>query len=313
MISNVNDDRANAALTMELGGIMNEHGDENRISSSSLLREGSHEEENHVESSSPRNTTLRAYLSSPLFVELLCCLIPLILGIVLELANITPRIRLIPFQLLESSGEYVVNQIYNEILDGETISSTVLLLMACIIPSVIQFLLSYAEGKLHKSACVWFSGVGLTIFSTNGIKLYVGYLRPIFYDVCEPDDNYEQCGSESDREVRLSFPSGHASLSVCGLLILSLYLERRFGVSKLREVARHQTNGQIKVGPLRVLSIICYSPMLLALFIASSRVADNKHFPADVVGGAVLGGSIANMVHGIWYDRKIDILKCRRF
>jgi diacylglycerol diphosphate phosphatase/phosphatidate phosphatase len=144
------------------------------------------------------------------------------------------------------------------------------------------------------------------MFLTNSVKLYVGYLRPVFFDVCEPDGDYEECTSGEDREGRLSFPSGHASYSFCGLLLLSLYLERRFGVSRLRLWMHDPSSGQIVMGhkgPLRlarVVSILCYSPMVLAGFIAASRVVDNKHFPADVVGGAVLGGSIASLVHSIW-------------
>ena len=48
---------------------------------------------------------------------------------------------------------------------------------------------------------------------------------------------------------------------------------------------------------MRILSILCYSPMVVAIFIAASRVHDNMHFPADVVGGALLGGSVAALTH----------------
>lgn len=41
--------------------------------------------------------------------------------------------------------------------------------------------------------------------------------------------------------------------------------------------------------------------MALALFIAVSRVRDNKHFPADVVGGSLLGGSIAIFANSLWF------------
>jgi membrane-associated phospholipid phosphatase len=47
-------------------------------------------------------------------------------------------------------------------------------------------------------------------------------------------------------------------------------------------------------------SILCLLPLALALFIASSRVVDNKHFPADVVAGSVLGFSIARYFHFLW-------------
>jgi membrane-associated phospholipid phosphatase len=41
--------------------------------------------------------------------------------------------------------------------------------------------------------------------------------------------------------------------------------------------------------------------MGLATIIATSRVVDNKHFPADVVGGSVLGLGIAVYINGLWY------------
>jgi membrane-associated phospholipid phosphatase len=43
-------------------------------------------------------------------------------------------------------------------------------------------------------------------------------------------------------------------------------------------------------------------PMGLALFIAASRVVDNKHFPADVVGGSLLGAAISYYVYGLWFE-----------
>jgi hypothetical protein len=52
---------------------------------------------------------------------------------------------------------------------------------------------------------------------------------------------------------------------------------------------------------IRILSVFCLSPMLLAYIVAGSRVVNNYHHPADVVGGAVLGTGIAIFIHGIWY------------
>jgi diacylglycerol diphosphate phosphatase/phosphatidate phosphatase len=184
-----------------------------------------------------------------------------------------------------------------------------LMVFGGIAPYVIQMITSYFVGghkEFHKTSCVFFSGLGLTILLTNSVKLYVGYLRPIFYDICEPDEAYEECTSGEDREARLSFPSGHASFSFCGLVLLSLYLERSFGITKVRVWKHDESTGQIVLshtshpGLRRIISIVCYAPVLLAGFIAASRVADNKHFPADVVGGSILGSSVAMLVHGIW-------------
>lgn len=152
------------------------------------------------------------------------------------------------------------------------------------------------------------TAIGITCLVTSAVKLYVGYLRPIFYDVCVPDDTYEYCSSEHQNDVRKSFPSGHASISFCGMALLSFFLEGRFGVSSLRMWQQDLASGEFRLTQLRpiqlerIVSICCYAPFLLAFFIAASRVADNKHFPADVVGGAVLGTSVASFVHRVWFS-----------
>jgi membrane-associated phospholipid phosphatase len=188
-------------------------------------------------------------------------------------------------------------------------TGTGLVILGGAAPYVIQMITSYFIGghkDFHKTSCVFFAGLGLTVLLTDLVKLYVGYLRPIFYDICEPDGAYEECTSGDDREIRLSFPSGHASLSFCGLVLLSLYLERSFGITKLRVWKHDASTGQIVLshtsypGLRRVISILCYAPVLLAGFIASSRVVDNKHFPVDVVGGSILGSTVAVLVHGLW-------------
>ncbi len=162
----------------------------------------------------------------------------------------------------------------------------------------------------HRTVCEYFAALGLTLFVTNGIKNYVGYLRPIFYDICVPDEDYQTCTSEEVEDARKSFPSGHASISFCGLALLSFYLEGRFGISKLRvptitsssiDVERTRPS-QHTIFFARVASVLSKSPLLLAIYIAASRVVDNKHFPADVVGGSAIGFSIALWIHGIWEE-----------
>ena len=63
--------------------------------------------------------------SSPLttverVAELSFCLALAVSGVALEGASLTPRIRPIPYQLLES-GDYIINQIFNANFDGETV------------------------------------------------------------------------------------------------------------------------------------------------------------------------------------------------
>ena len=90
-----------------------------------LANENSHTQALNVVSPSLDETRFnwKECFSSFDFVELVCSALFLVAGLVLEAGGITPRIRPIPYQRLESSGEYVVNQVFNEAFEGETISS----------------------------------------------------------------------------------------------------------------------------------------------------------------------------------------------
>lgn len=135
------------------------------------------------------------------------------------------------------------------------------------------------------------------------MKVYVGYLRPVFYDICVPDETYTICTSDEADEARKSFPSGHASMSFCGLGLLSFYLEKRFGVSRFRTVGPERTTANPKsLVMAKIWSVLSKTPLILAGYISTSRVVDNKHHPADVVGGATLGLSIALWIHNVWYE-----------
>lgn len=74
--------------------------------------------------------SLRDYLASYEFLEFLACVGFVIPAVFLEFAPPDPRQRAIPFQILENSGDYVVNQVYNETFSGETFSSTYLFTIA---------------------------------------------------------------------------------------------------------------------------------------------------------------------------------------
>ena len=92
---------------------------------------------------------------------------------------------------------------------------------------------------------------------------------------------------------------------------MSFFLEANFGVQSLRGVqelpvdssatdADSLRSSQRKIAFARIASILCKSPLLLAGWIATSRIVDNKHHPADVVGGSIIGLSIAWWIDGIW-------------
>ncbi|XP_074640820.1 phospholipid phosphatase 1-like [Tubulanus polymorphus] len=135
--------------------------------------------------------------------------------------------------------------------------------------------------------------IGLLIFNifvnqffTDVGKYSIGRLRPHFFAVCKPDyskfncssgyiESYVCTGTDSYnlKNARLSFPSGHASMSFASMLYLTLYIQYRFQW-KGSHLLKH------------VLQIIA---MMLAFACTLSRVSDYKHHWSDVLGGAVLG------------------------
>jgi membrane-associated phospholipid phosphatase len=259
------------------------------------------------------------YLWSTRFFELVICIAYLVVvlgasyGLPLE-ANQRP----IPYQYLENSGEYARNQVFNESFEHETVSIVSLVFLSLILPLAIQLALSTCSDRkrndLHATVCVYTVALATTTLATECTKVYVGYLRPIFYDQCQPDDDYQECTGDDGDDIRKSFPSGHSSMAFCGLTLLTLFLHARFGVASQRYYQRVAGAGngegqqwvretiQVGIGWSRFISVLALLPMGLALFIAASRVHDNKHFPADVVGGSLLGASISVHIHGLWFD-----------
>jgi hypothetical protein len=70
----------------------------------------------------PSVPTCRTYFASYEALELVVCTLLFLGGILFESLAGNPHQRPIPFQLLDSSGEYVVNQVYDNTFDGDTVS-----------------------------------------------------------------------------------------------------------------------------------------------------------------------------------------------
>ena len=209
---------------------------------------------------------------------------------------VSPHKRGIPYQYLQNSQEYVLNLTNNEEFDEDTIPDWALVIIAALFPALVQLLV--CQFVLHRgwyeTLCCYFIASGLNNLATESIKLYVGYLRPSFYQLCAPDDEYQDCTSSDPEDAHKSFPSGHASQAFCGMMLLSLFFQHSFGVQSVKGVDRRRRSH-------RLASILSVLPIGLALFVAASRVRDNKHFPADVVAGSLLGSSVALYVFGIYF------------
>lgn len=169
--------------------------------------------------------------------------------------------------------------------------------------------------ELYSVLGIFVFGSLVTQLLTDTSKYTLGRLRPHFLAVCRPNITVGEeafCGpstapvyvtdfeclgdpdlEEGERlerlhDARLSFVSGHASLSVYSMGFSVLYLQARMGNRDFRLV-----KPLIQVGCL-----------LFAFFTCLTRVSDYKHHPEDVVGGAVLGAALAVLTHAFLTGRQ---------
>ncbi|CAD5214397.1 unnamed protein product [Bursaphelenchus xylophilus] len=139
---------------------------------------------------------------------------------------------------------------------------------------------------LHTVLALAFGAVGNYLLY-QVVKFSFGRLRPHFFDVCRPDvsacrpgdyvETYKCSGTnmKAVRDAHLSFYSGHASTAFFYATFATAYLHMR--------VIRRTVNC------LPWLFMFGCAWFAGAMFVAGSRVQDNKHHFVDVVVGSVVG------------------------
>ena len=252
----------------------------------------------------PRSVSgvMRIYWKNPYLVaELVVCILIGALGHFApdKIFQLSLHEREIPYQETEN-GDIILDQYINRpLFDKETIKDWQLVLIALILPLVVVIAVA-AIGKtkndVHSSICTYFFVFGCTEFITSFVKLYAGYFRPNFYEYCQFSDENMACSSDR-LDPRQSFPSGHASMSFCSMTLFTLFFFGKVGLHR-KEVG--EKNHQALLMKKRFLSAVSGFPMFFAVFIAASRVHDDMHHPADVVGGALIGISCAVFGYGLW-------------
>ena len=156
--------------------------------------------------------------------------------------------------------------------------------------------------------CLLFA-IGIEQLTSQTLKMYVGRLRPNFYALCGFDTKLFKCTADlaHQTEARLSFPSGHSSLSFCSMGILMW-----FGLgcwiricntggdgSSYREGTALGHTMRQKFGRIGVL--VALSPLLFSTFVAASRLADNWHHPSDIIAGTIIGFSCSTISYHLWW------------
>ncbi|XP_065361016.1 putative phosphatidate phosphatase [Calliphora vicina] len=153
----------------------------------------------------------------------------------------------------------------------------------------------YLRNATFSLGCFSFGFIA-TYLSTELAKNVVRRLRPHFYTACRPQLNdgttcedaknrnifveHYYCSNRNLsamqlRELYVSFPSAHSSLSFYAMLFLAFYLHAIWrGGRGIQRVLRH---------------LLQFLFLSMAWFISLSRVADYWHHWSDVLAGAVMG------------------------
>ncbi|XP_034479831.1 putative phosphatidate phosphatase isoform X2 [Drosophila innubila] len=187
-----------------------------------------------------------------------------------------------------------------------TITVPMLLLMMLLLPmlfiSVVEIMRICRHLRMRKylrnlwrSQATFSFGFIATFLTTELAKHVVGRLRPHFYSACQPRlhdgsscsdahnaDVYVQqfycsnrnLSTQQIRELHVSFPSAHSSLSFYSMCLLAFYVHSVW-----------QGRGSVRV----MRHILQFLLIMAAWYVSLSRVADYWHHWSDVLAGAVLG------------------------
>lgn len=280
---------------------------------------------NSIFSDKPIAETAIDYVTSFQVLELIICFV---LGLVMLFAGASfPVKERLEYFRITGEGDIILDPSNSRDFDDETISDIVLVITCVLLPLFVQLGLSIGfgyENDGHNTLCIYMIGFGITCIVTGSIKRYCGVLRPNFYDACGFSETTLQCTGDASEEekFRRSFPSGHASLAFCGMTLLAMYLRQTFANPMLHKQEQEKQEAsmsarkrqinlqrslvspsklQQKKSLMRLKGILCYVPLMYAFFVASSRVADDYHFPADIVAGSIIGVGCATFTHELWY------------
>jgi diacylglycerol diphosphate phosphatase / phosphatidate phosphatase len=218
--------------------------------------------------------------------------------------------RPVPHQTTADGQALIDLTFANEYHPNETIPGSLLNILCVWIPIGLFALMGVFLGPrrdFHAALCSYLLTMGMKIFAVACIKRYSGYLRPSFYNMCQFNPDTQLCDDEST-SARESFPSGHAATALSSMTLLTLFLLGKVRGGSLQRGVKLVTDDPMWDAVVwtpsslsKLLAVMSLWPIGLGMFIATSRVRDNWHHPADVVCGSIVGASCALFAHSLWY------------
>jgi len=184
----------------------------------------------------------------------------------------------------------------------------------------------FAKHEALTAVCALILSGGISTFFTDAVKHLVGRPRPNFVAYCQWVEA-TGCGKPAP-DAWASFVSGHSSLAFATLTILSLYLLTVMRASRRQAALNTASAAATATTPTDVVAVVvqcevqaddkvtiarrielatspdnvawiycvCLIPMLLAGWIAVTRVMDYWHNTDDILGGSAIGLGCALLV-----------------
>jgi membrane-associated phospholipid phosphatase len=178
-------------------------------------------------------------------------------------------------------------------------ASTVPYWAVCTASALAVLLMSAYDTLRHRSLPAGYAvllsfcqGVAINFMFVDLTKVCTGRLRPDFLARCVPDADGTCTGDAAlVAQGRLSFPSGHTALAFYAAVFLTLFLYHAFLPKAPGGVFPNGTPITLHISGLSTF-LIC-APILLASLVGVSRTVDRHHHPGDVVGGLIIGSTMA--------------------
>jgi len=224
------------------------------------------------------------------WLELICCIVfALLCAFIPQLFKVNENFS-IPYQVLNDGSVLLGFTNDHELVENETLPTTDNYIISgvgvILVVSAASFFKGKHPGETHAAICGFLVSFALSSVTTSSLKLYVGRLRPNFFDKCEFETTTLECLSESGEEqARKSFPSGHSSLAFVGMTYLTIFLLGKAGSyrrnycisassSQTQDIINNEKHPYTIHLIRRLLSIIAVLPMIFAYYVAASRIVD---------------------------------------
>jgi len=138
--------------------------------------------------------------------------------------------------------------------------------------------------QLHRHLLGLCLANSLTFILTTGTKVFVGRPRPNFLAMTKYSNGTFHASISDINQAYSAFPSGHSSMTMCGMVFLFQILLGWF----------HRSPSQFQ-GNQAWRSVVCLIPWMIGLFVMSTRLIDYWHDYSDVLAGGSLGTAMS------WY------------